>query len=49
MKHYAKLMFDALNKSYKDIYNFIPLEDKEIDFIIKTILVLLIKTLLRYY
>ncbi|HOF16341.1 MAG TPA: hypothetical protein PLF32_04585 [Bacteroidales bacterium] len=35
MKHYAKLMFDALNKSYKDIYNFIPLEDKEIDFLIK--------------
>ncbi len=34
MKHYAKIMFEALNKSYEGIYNFIPLTDDEINFIV---------------
>ena len=33
--NYAKKMFDTLNNSFTDIYNFIPLTDEEIDAVVK--------------
>lgn len=36
MKRYGREMFLALNQSYKNIYNFIPLTDKEIDYMINS-------------
>ncbi len=32
---YAKKMFDTLNVSFKDLYGFVPLSDKQVDFYIK--------------
>jgi ribosomal protein S18 acetylase RimI-like enzyme len=32
---YAKKMFDTLNESFKDLYGFVPLNEKQIDFYIK--------------
>lgn len=36
MKVYGKQLFLAMNKSYRNIYNFIPLTEKEINFIIQS-------------
>lgn len=32
---YAKKMFDTLNSSFKDLYGFVPLTEKQVDFYIK--------------
>ncbi|MDY0015106.1 MAG: hypothetical protein RBS13_02760 [Bacteroidales bacterium] len=44
---YGKKMFLALNQSYSDIYNFIPLSDTEIDYMIKNNFIFLDKDLVN--
>ncbi len=47
LKTYGKALLKALNESYVNIYNFIPLNDEEIDFHIKNNLYLIQKDLVN--